>query len=96
MNLFSLFKAPKYTKMLIELKKLLKKNGFSFTQKGEGKSIFLYIKGNSASAEVSPDSNGLWIELWESIDEQSYDEPVKKITCTTVEDAYQVLSSRIK
>jgi hypothetical protein len=83
---------------LIKLKKLLEKDGFSVIKKGKDRdnSSFLYIKGNVSSAEVSPDNNGLWIEFWESVDEESYDDSVKETTCLTVEDAYKVLIAWLK
>jgi hypothetical protein len=83
---------------LIRLKKLLEKDGFSVKRTGKNwdKSSFLYIKGNVSSAEVSPDNNGLWIEFWDSVDEESYDDSVKETTCLTVEDAYKVLISWLK
>ena len=82
--------------MLAELKKLLEKDGFSVLTKGKGESLFLYVKGQAGCAEISMHDDKLWIEIWDSTDEETDDGPIKEITCETVEEACKELNSWIK
>lgn len=50
--------------------------------RSKGIGSFLYIKGENKAAEISlDDENNFWIELWETADEESDDQPARDLTC---------------
>ena len=82
--------------MLNDLTKLLKKHAFSISQKGDGNAHFLFVKGKVGSAEVSIHNNEIWLEFWDSIDEEENGGPIKEVTCGSVDEAYKILLSWLK
>ena len=82
--------------MLKELKKVLLEKRYQVSSRGAGKSRFLFVKGDRTSAEISEDNMTLWVEFWETSDEEVDDTPVKDKTCKTLNEAIEVISDWIR
>lgn len=82
--------------MLNELQKQLQEKDYQFYLRGEGKSRFLFVKGDQTSAEISEDGTNLWIEFWTTSDEELNDPPSMEKTCKTVEEALEAIFSWVR
>ncbi len=82
--------------MLDNLQERLQEKDYQIYLRGEGKSRFLFIKGNLTSVEVSEDGTDLWIEFWTTSDETLDDSPAMEKTYKTVEEALEAISSWVR
>jgi uncharacterized protein (DUF1697 family) len=73
--------------LLDQVEKQLNGNKFSVSKRGTGKSSFLYIKDANRAAEISIDSEKLWVEFWDSADEEQLEPPLKEKTYSQIPQA---------
>lgn len=56
--------------------------------KGQGSSSFVFAVNKGRAVEISEDDGGLWLEFWESSDDEDAS-PVKEMTVDSCEKAVQ-------
>ena len=61
--------------------------------RGNGDSLFLYVVGNGKSAEVSWNGDQLWVEFWNSLEEDA--PPISDATFDQIEDVEAALVERL-
>ncbi len=66
---------------------LVSLKGVTVEKRGSGDSDFLFIKSNRRAVEASLDGDLLWVEFWDSADEESDDPPVRDKHFASLEDA---------
>jgi hypothetical protein len=61
--------------------------------RGDGSSRFLYIVGNGKSAEVSWHKERLWVEFWDSLNEDA--QPVAEAMFDSPQEAESAIIARL-
>ena len=57
--------------------------------RGQGAAAFLFIRSENRAIEIYPDEAGLYVERWESADEESDDTSVKTDIAASAAEALQ-------
>jgi hypothetical protein len=72
---------------LIEIAEALKSHFGDVSLRGRDAAEFVFVQANSRAVEVSIDDNSIWVEFWDSVDEEAPVPSVKEATLATVEEA---------